>query len=431
MRAIKKVLLFLLTIIVSISLRAMPTFASSSSQDGLEIVLSTDKESYSQSEKIIATLMVMNTNDFSVSNVSLENMIPEGYTLAEGTVAMKQVESLEAGETVSLTVSYVSEYSGNSGEHPSTGAMERPVTDDNRNTDTSGTGGNNTTGGNSISESSSSNSGTPAETGDKSIITLWIFLLVLFLCGLAGLIALRKKSGKKMLSLFLCVAIVMNVGIGVSVLAKAMELRNKSISIMESVTVNNVSVDICATVKYSVTREIGDEAEKPTMPDRPTKADEYYFENSEVIEVIDAKESDNVLNETEVIAILEDRGFIDYPITYEFSIDGEYKDETVVSEGSTDKHPMYLTYYVSESSEVWTIFVINGAIIANPASFNLDTKLEAQLLISESKELTSYDDEANRFYVTVPKESEVIVKVVDEINAETLDKLTIEEIDKL
>lgn len=424
MRAIKKIL-FLMTMIICIGLRAMPAFASSSSQDGLEVALTTDKESYSQSEKIEATLMVTNTNDFSISNVSLEITTPEGYTLAEGIVAMKQVESLEAGETVSLRATCILEDSGNSGEQPGTGELERPSTGDNGNTYTSGIGGNSTSG------SSSNNSGTPAETGDNSNIALWGALLVISICGLAGVDALRKKSGKKKLSLFLCVAMVGAVGVGVSVSAEAMEVQNKTILIEERVTVNNASLDICATVKYNVTRENGDEAVKPTMPDSPSKADEYYFNNSEVIDVIDAKKSDNMPTEAAVIAILEDRGFIDYPIIYEYSIDGEYQTETEVSEGSTDKHPMYLTYYVSEGGEVWTIFVINGAIIANPASFNLDSELDAQLLVSESKELTSYDDEANRFYVTIPKESEVIVKVVDEINAETLDKLRIEEIEKI
>ena len=81
--------------------------------------------------------------------------------------------------------------------------------------------------------------------------------------------------------------------------------------------------------------------------------------------------------------------------------------------------------------DIWTIFVINGVVIANPASFNLESELEAQLLFSETKELTSYDDETNKFYVTIPKETAAIVKTVEKIDAETLDKWTIEEIKEL
>ena len=107
-------------------------------------------------------------------------------------------------------------------------------------------------------------------------------------------------------------------------------------------------------------------------------------------------------------------------------MDGEYVDDTEVAEGSTNKHPMYETSYIAENGDVWTIFVVNGAIFARPVSFNLESELEAELLFSETKEVTSYDDETNKFYVTIPKESAAIVKVVDKIDAETLDKLTVE-----
>ena len=94
MRAIKKIPVFLLTMILCIGLVAMPALATSSSQDGLEVTLTTDKESYSQGEQIVATLTVTNTNDFVVNNVSLESVIPEGYTLAEGTDATNVYDTL-------------------------------------------------------------------------------------------------------------------------------------------------------------------------------------------------------------------------------------------------------------------------------------------------------------------------------------------------
>ena len=86
---------------------------------------------------------------------------------------------------------------------------------------------------------------------------------------------------------------------------------------------------------------------------------------------------------------------------------------------------------MSANGDIWSISVVNGMIIANPASFNLNSELTAQLLISESEKLTSYDNATNKFFVTIPYESEVIVKTVDKIDAETLDRLTVEEINKL
>lgn len=251
MRAIKKIPVFLLTMILCIGLMAMPAFAASSSQDGLEVTLTTDKETYSQGEQIVATLTVTNTNEIEVSNVSLENVIPQGYTLAEGAEATKQIESLGAGETVSLTVTYVPEGSENSGEQSGTG-------NDSGSSSNTGTGSNNTTGGNGTSGSDSNNSSTSPTTGDDSNVARWIALFVLAGTGLVTLIALRKKSGKKLLSLFLCVAMVGTMVVGMSVPAKAAELQGKSISVSEKVIIGNADLTIKAIVKYDANAEQGD-----------------------------------------------------------------------------------------------------------------------------------------------------------------------------
>lgn len=252
MRAIKKIPVFLLTMILCIGLMAMPAFAASSSQDGLEVTLTTDKESYSQSEQIVATLTVINTNDFAVSNVSLENVIPEGYTLAEGNEATKQVESLEAGETVSLTVTYVPE---DTGEQPDTG-------DDTGDTDTPGRGdnggsteqpgtGNDSGSGNGTSGSGSNNSSTSPTTGDDSNVALWFALFVLAGTGLVTSIALRKKSGKKMLSLFLCVAMVGTM-IPLATVRTYAAGSQKSISLSQNISVGFETVILDAIVSYDM-----------------------------------------------------------------------------------------------------------------------------------------------------------------------------------
>lgn len=168
----------------------------------------------------------------------------------------------------------------------------------------------------------------------------------------------------------------------------------------------------------------------PVEPEIP-EADKYYQENGTIISVVDANESESVHTEEEVISLLSERGFTDFPITYEFVMGGEYKGATQISGDADVKRPMYQTYFKSENDEIWAIFVINGVVIANPASYNLESTLPAQLLISESEELTSYNNTTNKFYVTIPKESAVIVKVVDKIDADTLNQLTSEEIDRL
>lgn len=406
MKVVKKFTSFLLMLILCISLTAIPAFAESLTQDGLEVTLITDKSEYSQSEQIVTTLTVKNTNDFAIKNVSLENAVPEGYKLAENLDLKKQVESLGTGETVSVEVTYISEYSDDSENQFSNG------------TNTSTLSG----------EQDSNSSDSSLATGDNSNIIFWIVTLVLACGGIIVAIVLKKKFGKKLLSLFLCLMIGGTMTIVTVIPAEAEELKQKSISVSENIKVAGEDLVISGVVKYAIDTE---NVDAPTKPENPSTADEYYWNNSEVITVVDVKESNDLLTEKQVIDVLEERGFIDYPITYEYSIDGEYDYATEVSENSTDKHPMYMTYYMSEVGEVWTIFVINGTIIANPASFNLESNLEAQLLISESEELTSYDSETNKFYITIPKESAAIVKIVEKIDAKTLEKLTIEEISKL
>ena len=74
---------------------------------------------------------------------------------------------------------------------------------------------------------------------------------------------------------------------------------------------------------------------------------------------------------------------------------------------------------------------MNGTIAANPVFYNEQSELPAQLIITETDSLVSYDSSKNKFYETVPINLALIVKKVDTINAETLEKLTIEEIDSL
>ncbi len=159
--------------------------------------------------------------------------------------------------------------------------------------------------------------------------------------------------------------------------------------------------------------------------------DEYYEENSTVIRSFDASLSEDVHTEEEVISFLEERGFTQYPITFDFAMGGEYNGKTEITGDANEKRPMYQTIFKTENNEIWNIFVINGEIFANPVSYNLESELPAQLLISESEQFTSYNYKTNKYYVTIPKETEVIAKIVEKIDAEALNRLTCEEIDKL
>lgn len=165
----------------------------------------------------------------------------------------------------------------------------------------------------------------------------------------------------------------------------------------------------------------------PNQDDYET-AYEYYNNNAEVIKAEDVQDSGDVLSESDALSLLYSRGFNTYPITYAYDISGTYCGDTESDETSTDKHPMYNTFYVSSTGEVWTIYIIGDAVFAYPALFNLENDNSKQVIVSESAELVSYDDESNTFFVTIPSEAASLVKIVERIDAETLDKLTREEL---
>ena len=141
-----------------------------------------------------------------------------------------------------------------------------------------------------------------------------------------------------------------------------------------------------------------------------------------------ADEKADVYTEREALRLMEERGFTEYPLTYDYDMDGTYTDETEASPDSDAKHPMYQTYYVGEDNSVWTIMIVGKMIAANPVSYNLESDLDVQILVSETETLTSYTEMGNKFYTTIPKESAVLLKVVDQITSQSLNTLTFEEV---
>lgn len=164
--------------------------------------------------------------------------------------------------------------------------------------------------------------------------------------------------------------------------------------------------------------------------ERPN-ADEYYASIATIVREISVPESADVQTEAEAQVFIIDRGFTDFPVSYEYSMDGHYSGTEEVDAESSDKHPIYQSYYISAENELWSIFVINGAIMAKPVSYSMQAGNAVEVLISETETLISYDSETNKFYEIKPYESETKVIVVDKIDAEALDALTVEAIGEL
>lgn len=157
-------------------------------------------------------------------------------------------------------------------------------------------------------------------------------------------------------------------------------------------------------------------------------AEEYYENNSVIVSEIDINASENVYTEAAANDLLTNRGFDAYEITTEYSMDGTYYASDEIEIASTEKHPIYETYYITENNELWTVFLIDGAVMASPISYNLQSELNVQIIFSEKETVTSYDSTTNKFFETIPNESVLKIITVDMINADLLNYFTVEEI---
>jgi hypothetical protein len=155
----------------------------------------------------------------------------------------------------------------------------------------------------------------------------------------------------------------------------------------------------------------------------------YYQEIGDVISITGADGSEKVPTEGEVRKILTDRGFDRYEITTGYSISGEYLGDKPIGDTGT-KHPLYETYFMSESGMLWSVEVIDGSLFAYPASYNLESGKDVLAIVSEKDSIIGYDSETNQYFEYVPKKTAAVVIKVETIDAEHLNQLTKEEIDK-
>ena len=138
MKKIKKLLASVFVVAIILSLANINAFAAMVTQDNLEVTLVTDKGKYAESEPIKATLTVKNNNDTAVTNVDLETALPDGYKLADKSENKKTVDSIAAGESVSLDATLEKD---STPSEPSTDSKSstNPVSGGNSGTTTGGT----------------------------------------------------------------------------------------------------------------------------------------------------------------------------------------------------------------------------------------------------------------------------------------------------
>lgn len=159
-------------------------------------------------------------------------------------------------------------------------------------------------------------------------------------------------------------------------------------------------------------------------------AEQYFRDNTTLHSTSDVNASPTVSTESEAYAHFMERGF-DGEIFYDYTMDGAYVDLTEISRYSSTRHPMYQMYYTTAAGDIWQIMEVNGSFYASPLTYIFTNEGKAPVTISETDTITSYDSTTNKFYVNVPHASVGVIKTISRIDAETIEKLTGEEIDKL
>lgn len=241
----------MLAFIISIS--SINAFAATVTQDNLEVTLVTDKEKYAEDEQIKATLTVQNNNKVPVTNVDLETALPDGYKLADKSESKKTVDSIAAGESVSLDVTLEKDNTKKEStpSEPSTDAKSstNPVSGGNSGTTTGST----TTNGSAI------------QTGQNLLMFGIVSLIVLFSVFVFVFFFKKNNSikgkSKNLLSIILCTSILLATIFFTPISSHAAENNIKEIDIEHNITVNNTKLKLNSLVKYVINYNEGQDTD--------------------------------------------------------------------------------------------------------------------------------------------------------------------------
>ena len=163
---------------------------------------------------------------------------------------------------------------------------------------------------------------------------------------------------------------------------------------------------------------------------QPVDAEAYLSSVGTILAKEAATSSDSVRSEAETVSEMDERGFLQYPVMSGYSTDSRYTGDREASGSSAQKHPIYETYYVTENGDVWEIKTVNGLVMANPVTYNTEHYETALVLFSETGTIMSYDSQTNCFFELEPDPSVIRVIRLEHIDAETIEQLTSEEIEK-
>lgn len=202
----------------------MTVVAAAQDASLVSATLITDKESYDEGENINIDLTVKNGNIYEVNKVKSEIVLPDGLKLKSGELTDGEY-TLTAGQSRTNEITAYTEKNAKPGD---TTDPANPAVPDNPET-------------------------------DGSLCPLWLTLSILS-GGTLAVFGIKKKHGKKIISLFLC-AVISLTALPTDVFADEVVLPNTSGSVTASkdITVNGVNKTITAEVTYNENKPVADD----------------------------------------------------------------------------------------------------------------------------------------------------------------------------
>ena len=80
----KRILTIILSFMVCFGFFITSIQANYEGKDGLDVMLTTEKDDYNEGDEIISCLTVTNLNSVTVNDIDLETFVPKGYTAKDG-----------------------------------------------------------------------------------------------------------------------------------------------------------------------------------------------------------------------------------------------------------------------------------------------------------------------------------------------------------
>lgn len=201
-------------------------------KDGISIIVSSDKENYNSEDEIKLKITVKNTNDFEVSNIKIENILPDGISLVSSEKSKDNIK-LKANEEVTMNLTVKK---ANSGQ---TETKNITISNNNKVINTT------------VKDNTVSTTEKFPNTGENSttliaMIVMLISIVIMIVC----LFLKDRKKYSKFLSVLICLGVIN--AFGITGIVHASSKNNNSFTYEYTYKIDNIDYIHKVVVSYSL-----------------------------------------------------------------------------------------------------------------------------------------------------------------------------------